>query len=86
MIHVYLSFLPESTEYVNGRKLYILNLVDLVAHVLKILFHLAPVSSLQTLHFSPSTHSHEHICVNLCNSLQISVANIAELFNCKGAM
>lgn len=58
----------------------ILSLVDLVAHVLKTLFHLAPVRSLQTLHFSPSTHSQEHICVNLCSLLQIPLATIAELF------
>lgn len=59
------SVLPESTEYVTGKKLSILNLVDLVTHVLKTLFHLAPVRSLQTLPFSASTHNHEHICQSM---------------------
>lgn len=57
------SALPESTEHITGKKIKILNLVDLIAHLLRTLFHLAaPVRSLQTLHFSPSSHSHEHIC------------------------
>lgn len=61
------SIPPEPTDYVTGVKWNILNLIDLVAHVLKTLLQLAHVSILQTLHFSPGTSSNEHFCFNPCS-------------------
>lgn len=83
MIHVpasVFSSLPESTEYVTGIKWNIINLIDLVAHVLKTFFQLAHVSILQMLHFSPGTFSNKHFWFIPYSLLEIVIAATAELF------
>lgn len=81
------SVLPESTEYKTGMKWNILNLIGLVARVLKTLFQLSHVSVLQILCFSSGTWSNKRFWFNLWGLLEPAQSKLSlNLYNYKGAI